>query len=281
MNIHRHLDELPMSSTPADLPQLPTARALWAQVRADHGLSADGSVPLLSAPDSNAKITKNEVPTYSLSLAPAVTSGHNVCNRSTPQCREACVMWTAGRGQMASVRNARRAKTHFLARYAYSFLALLEDELCKIERRWLNHADGDEVGWAVRLNVASDIRWERFPWLFDHQGMVAYDYTKWGCHERPNLPDNYRLTYSHNERWSDRDVANHIDDGDNVAMVFDCPKHQLPAVWEGPNATYDVIDGDLSDYRYGDPKGVIVGLAAKGAATKLETGGFVTAVTIN
>jgi hypothetical protein len=45
-------------------------------------------------------------------------------------------------------------------------------------------------------------------------------------------------------------------------MVFDVPKHALPATHLGIR----VIDGDLSDYRYGDPQGVIVGLAAKGAA---------------
>jgi hypothetical protein len=47
-----------------------------------------------------------------------------------------------------------------------------------------------------------------------------------------------------------------------VAMVFDVPKHALPATYLG----IPVIDGDLTDYRYGDPSGVIVGLAAKGAA---------------
>ncbi|MET0996031.1 MAG: hypothetical protein ABWY20_18980, partial [Mycobacterium sp.] len=69
-------------------------------------------------------------------------------------------------------------------------------------------------------------------------------------------------TYSHSERWTDTRVLMAIDAGMNVAMVFDVPKHALPATHLGVR----VIDGDLTDYRYGDPSPVIVGLAAKGAA---------------
>ena len=41
-----------------------------------------------------------------------------------------------------------------------------------------------------------------------------------------------------------------------------------------------MIDGDETDWRYDDPHGVIVGLAAKGDARKMDTGGFITAVSI-
>lgn len=269
------LNELPLPTHPdygmRPLPATAYARAKWAEVRADHGLSGDGSVPLLGAPDSNQKIDKNEVPTYSLTLAPARTSGHNVCERSTPQCRKACVMWTAGRGVFASVRKARQAKTDFLATHPYLFLRLLHDE---IRQACVRHADGQV---AFRLNTASDIRWERFPWLFEFENAEFYDYTKWHDDDRFPLPVNYRLTYSHNEQWLDGDVKDYTMAGHNVAMVFDVPKHQLPKTWQGRT----VIDGDVDDYRYGDPQGVIVGLAAKGAAKQLEAGGFVSHVTIN
>jgi hypothetical protein len=86
-------------------------------------------------------------------------------------------------------------------------------------------------------------------------------------------PDNYRITFSHSERWDDQRVLDTIATGSNVAMVFDVPKHQLPATHLGVR----VIDGDKTDYRYGDEQGVIVGLAAKGAAKGTGAdGAFVT-----
>jgi hypothetical protein len=57
--------------------------------------------------------------------------------------------------------------------------------------------------------------------------------------------------------------------GVNVAVVF--PSADFPATWQG----YQVIDGDVNDLRFRDPRGVIVGLKAKGDARKLAVGGFV------
>jgi hypothetical protein len=49
--------------------------------------------------------------------------------------------------------------------------------------------------------------------------------------------------------------------GGNVAMVFNTKrKVDLPTHFEG----FRVIDGDLSDFRWADPQGCIVGLRAKG-----------------
>ena len=259
--------------TPVDLPMISEAKLYWLMIREQHGLK--NVVPLLTL-EGNAKLAKNPVPTYALTLSPAVTAGHNVCERSTPECRKACVMWTAGRGTFPNVRTARQARTKFLADYPLHFLRLLLWDLERAERQ----AGRSRHDFGVRLNVASDIRWERFPFLFDHVGMTAYDYTKWADYERPidiQRVNNYRLTYSHNERWPDLRVSSYLDAGLNVAMVFDVPKHQLPNEWNG----WPVIDGDIHDYRYADPIGVIVGLAAKGAAKQLDAGGFVQHVQIH
>jgi hypothetical protein len=122
--------------------------------------------------------------------------------------------------------------------------------------------------------VGSDIRWEIWcPWLFHFRGLRAYDYTKWDWGER--LPvSNYALTFSFSEKWSVRKAHRYVDAGHNVAVVFDCPKHELPPMWYG----MPVIDGDETDWRYDDPVGVIVGLAAKGTARSLDVGGFVQSV---
>ena len=55
--------------------------------------------------------------------------------------------------------------------------------------------------------------------------------------------------------------------GCNVAVVFG---KGLPATWQG----FEVINGDESDLRFLDKRGVVVGLKAKGAAKK-DTSGFV------
>jgi hypothetical protein len=52
-----------------------------------------------------------------------------------------------------------------------------------------------------------------------------------------------------------------------VAVVF---ANGLPPIWKG----FPVIDGDVSDLRFLDPRGTVVGLKAKGAARK-DTSGFV------
>jgi len=102
----------------------------------------------------------------------------------------------------------------------------------------------------------------------------AYEYRRGAVGAPPDQPRNYRLTWSHSERMSDDTRINLLMAGRNVAMVFDCHKHELPAEYDD----WPVIDGDVDDCRYWDPSGVIVGLAAKGAAKKLDAGGFVTAV---
>jgi hypothetical protein len=53
----------------------------------------------------------------------------------------------------------------------------------------------------------------------------------------------------------------------NIAVVFSGP---LPKIWRGRK----VIDGDTTDLRFLDPRGIIVGLKAKGRA-KSENSGFV------
>jgi hypothetical protein len=261
MNLNRHLESLGLSKS--DLPSLPDARAAWAAIRVRHGFAPNGENVNLLAEGANVKIAKNEVRTWTLTLIPSDLSGaYNTCTWATRACRAACVMWTAGR-QYFSVRQGRLVRTAFLAENPGAFLAILTDEVRRREAKG--------VPFGLRLNVASDLRWENIaPWLFDGANVRAYDYTK--APERPNVPANYRITFSHSERWTDDRILATVATGANVAMVFDRPKHDLPRTHLGIR----VIDGDKSDYRYGDPQGVIVGLAAKGAAKGTgETGGFV------
>lgn len=64
-----------------------------------------------------------------------------------------------------------------------------------------------------------------------------------------------------------------LNHGIRVAVVFDTKKGQpLPKLWEG----IPVIDGNLYDTRFLDPKDVVVGLRAKGKAIR-SVSGFVQA----
>jgi len=255
-NLNRYLEGLGLRK--ADLPTLAVARALWAAIRVEYGFAPGGENVNLLAEGANVKIRKNKVRTWTLTLVPADLSlKWNVCTWATQQCRQACVMWTAGR-QYDSVRRGRLVRTAFLAQHPAAFLAILTAEVDRRERK------GQTFG--LRLNVASDLRWENIaPWLFEGEHVRAYDYTKAPSR---TTPANYRITYSHSERWDDARVLATVAAGNNVAMVFDAPKHHLPATYLG----LPVIDGDLTDYRYADPSGVIVGLAAKGAAKNMTAG---------
>jgi hypothetical protein len=115
---------------------------------------------------------------------------------------------------------------------------------------------------AVRLNGTSDIQWENFGIIQDNPDIQFYDYQKIPSALRKNLPPNYHLTYSYtgqeiskkfSEQWAERGV--------NTAVVF---RGGMPKEFLGR----PVINGDESDARFLDPKGVIVGLHAKGAALK-------------
>lgn len=257
-NLNRQLENLNLGR--CNFPSLDEARSLWAGARVAYGFVPNGgATTLLSPPDANTKIGKNEVPTWGLSLTPANHSGDwSVCSWSTPQCRKACVLWTGGRSVTQTVRQAHLVRTAFLAVHPGAFLALLTDEVQKMESRG--------VPFGLRLNVASDLRYENFaPWLFEGTNVRAYDYSK---SPRRITTDKYRITYSHSERWTDQDIHDRISNGENVAVVFAVAKHNLPATHLG----IPVIDGDLSDFRWNDPRGVIVGLAAKGAAKTMPSG---------
>jgi hypothetical protein len=97
-----------------------------------------------------------------------------------------------------------------------------------------------------------------------------YDYTKVIKRAYQDLPDNYHITLSYSEadmKYADEVVMAVVNTGVNMAVVF---RDKLPDTFRGLR----VIDGDKDDLRFLDPKGVVVGLLAKGRAKK-DTSGFV------
>ena len=224
---------------------------------------------LLSVNSDNktTKGLKYGVLTGILYLAPNKISGFNVCPHASLGCIDSCLN-TAGRGKFSNVQLARIRKTKLYVENRANFLeSLAEDiELLEFQAKRL------KLKPAVRLNGTSDINYmneyvkegktmfELFP------NVQFYDYTK--DKKRISLFSNYHLTYSRSEKDSVEQIKIIVLRGINVAIVFKIK--DLPKIWEGIR----VVSGELSDIRFRDDLGVIVGLIAKGRAKK-DLSGFV------
>jgi len=214
---------------------------------------------------SQTKMAKGEKFGYKtaiLHLAPFTLSGKNVCPKASKECVAACLN-TSGRGQMGSVQKARLNKTNLFWTNKNAFLWQLSTEIEQLKKR----AASQGFKFAVRLNGTSDLAWHRMKvegggTLHElHPDVQFYEYTKvlnYLDHDYKNL----NVTFSDSGR-NDSDINAAIRSGHNVAVVF---KDKLPKRWKGRR----VINGDLHDLRFKDPRGVIVGLVAKGQGRNIN-----------
>jgi hypothetical protein len=148
-----------------------------------------------------------------------------------------------------------------------------------------------------RLNGTSDLSFEKYGVVRNGQlfrnifaafpDVQFYDYTKILGRKVKDIT-NYHLTFSAAD-GNDTDVLRAIAEGLNVATVFGIKKTEaMPETYNG----LPVFNGDDSDLRFLDPKGVVDGLYAKGKAkgiivglyakgkAKKDTSGFVKYPTI-
>jgi hypothetical protein len=227
--------------------------------------------------------------TYILHLAPGSLSGHNTCPKATAGCLSACLN-TAGRGGMFkkgentnNIQKARIRKTQLFYNNRDEFMSLLvKDILLAIKQ-----SEKKGLIPVFRLNGTSDISFEKYPVkmggivynnIFEaFPNIQFYDYTKILGRKVKNIP-NYHLTFSAAD-GNDNDVLSAYDQGYNIAMVFALKKTEAMPEYQivsnnGRSVVMPVFNGDESDLRFLDPKGVVVGLYAKGKAKK-DTTGFV------
>lgn len=226
-------------------------------------------MPKLLNIDQNAKTVKGQAKGYLtgiLYLAPAKLSGFEVCPGRSAGCTASCLN-TAGRGAFTSTQKARIRKTkeYFVDKQA--FVTKLNKEIYALKKKAMKMG----LEPCVRLNGTSDLSWEENV-VPQNPDVQHYDYTK--RYDRMleylagKLPKNYHVTFSLSESNLPK-ALEVLGRGGNVAVVFDTKKGQaLPLVWNG----FPVVDGDLSDLRFLDPKGVVVGLRAKGRAKKAKLG---------
>jgi hypothetical protein len=217
--------------------------------------------------DTNAKTKKGQAKgflTGILYLAPADLSGRNFCPHASVGCKAAC-LFSAGRGAFDSVKNARLKKSHYFLRDREAFLRDLRADIAALVKK------AKKAGMlpCVRLNGTSDLPFHKFGIMEEFAEVPFYDYT-------PNfsrmqefldgkLPANYSLTFSRKEN-NQSECESVLERGGNVAAVFS----SIPESY----ASRPTFDGDQSDLRFLDPKGVVVALKAKGKAKK-DTSGFV------
>jgi hypothetical protein len=217
----------------------------------------------------NPKLLKGEKKGYMsfvLHLAPANLSGKETCPKRTAGCTAACLN-TAGRGGMFKkgettnvIQQARIRKTKMFFENREEFMSQLEADI----RLGIKQAEKKGMIPCFRLNGTSDLSWEKYDIIEKFPEVQFYDYTKINNRKVSHLK-NYHLTFSKAD-GNDMDVRIAASNGMNIAAVF----HKVPETYIGR----PVINGDETDLRFLDPKGVIVGLKAKGKAKK-DTTGFV------
>lgn len=215
---------------------------------------------------ANTKTMKGEkygYKTYIMHLAPSLISGFQTCPKASAGCAAACLN-KAGMGKFSNVQLARINRTKMFFQDRVTFMNQLVKEIKSAKKK----ADKEGLKLLVRPNGTSDIAWEKIR-VGDYRNIFEmfpdvqfYDYTAIAGR---TVPDNYHLTFSRKES-NDRDVSAAIRNGLNVAVVFD----KLPATYLG----LPVVSGDDTDIRVNDPRGVVVGLKAKGPA-KRDLSGFV------
>jgi len=246
----------------------------------NNGIEIEKGIVMKLLTVGNTKTIKGEkfgYQTYILHLAPETLSGYNTCPKATAGCKAACLN-TAGRGGMFKrgettnvIQQARIRKTKMFFENRREFLNQLTVEILKAKTA----AAKKGMVAVFRLNGTSDISWEKYEVangknIFQmFPDVQFYDYTKILGRKATKIP-NYHLTFSAAD-GNDADVAKAIEQGYNIATVFGIKKTlPMPKTYNG----LPVFNGDESDLRFLDPKGVVVGLYAKGKAKK-DTSGFV------
>jgi hypothetical protein len=206
--------------------------------------------------------------TYALYLAPAKTSGYEVCPGRTAECTKHCLNESGMNTMIQDVRgehinDSRITKTRLFFEHREFFMRwfVFEIKAAQLKASKLSYA------FSVRLNNTSDI--SPIDFILDGKNILEmfpeiqfYEYTKVADRvELMKLYKNYDVTYSYtgyNLTECQKMLLNKI----RVAVVF----KMVPENFWG----YKVIDGDKYDMRYKDDA-VIIGLKYKKVRNKLSS----------
>jgi hypothetical protein len=159
-----------------------------------------------------------------------------------------------------TIQRARIRKTKYFFEARDYFMQDLYEDIQKA----IKFAAKQGLTPVFRLNGTSDLSWEKYTihdkTIFELFPTVQfYDYTKVLGRKVKHIP-NYHLTFSKAD-GNDADVAEALLQGMSVVAVYD----EIPQ---------GVPSADETDLRFLDPKGIMLGLKAKGRAKK-DYSGFV------
>lgn len=218
---------------------------------------------------SDAKTVKGESKGY-LTAVLYMRPGGTVCPAAEAAgCLEPCLS-TSGRLAFTPAQRAQIERRRLFEHAGFTFLDRMTKEIQAFRRK----AERKGLIPALRLNGTSDVPWEswcngRLMAIARDNGVVCYDYTKRiaRAHAQP-----YDLTMSWSGGFPPRIRARILqgcrDGRYRLAVVFRVRRGDaLPTVWEG----IPVVDGDQHDLRFLEPRGVVVGLRAKGRAIRSDS----------
>jgi hypothetical protein len=206
--------------------------------------------------------------TYSLYLAPAKSSGYEVCPGRTSECTKLCLnesgmntMVRNDKGDM--INDSRITKTRLFFEHREFFMKWLVYEIKAAQRKAIRMT----YQFSVRINNTSDI--SPLDFILDGKNILEifpeiqfYEYTK--VPARIQLMEtykNYDVTFSYNG-YNLTECQKMLLNKIRVAVVFKI----IPENFWG----YPVIDGDLNDLRYHN-EAVVIGLKYKRVRNKLTS----------
>ena len=227
-------------------------------------------------------------------LASTPTRRVNMCPKASAGCIKGCLN-TSGNGSFSNVQQARIRKTWLWLDDPQKFLELAAADLARCAKRAAKEGmelhvrpDGTTDAWttwlALRWAELTELvharlkgdKWRKARAVFAR--CKVYTYTKRDPSQFQGLHKDVHVTFSWSERPDAPSTARAwMARGANVAVVFR-NRHTLEHYMSTGFLDRPVIDGDESDNRADDPRGVIVGLVAKGRARK-DTTGFVVDMT--
>ena len=218
---------------------------------------------------SNTKISKSEksrvgnesIRILSLSMMP----DDIICPaRNLAECADDCLR-SSGRGIMQNVIDGRQARTDFWHADQDKFLAMLKNEL----HNFIKLCARQNVVPVTRLNVLSDIPWEKhLDFADEFRALFSYDYTK-RANRLGKTPSNYRLMFSYSK-------ADGFQNQVKIALQHDVPitavfRNGLPQTF----LNMPVYDGDVSDIENLYQTNKIIGLRVKGHEAKKSNSPFI------
>ena len=211
---------------------------------------------LLDTNASNTKVKKTEKKTDNVRLASlSLMPDEIICPWCVKAgCKNLCLQ-ESGRGRFDNVAQGRQRKTDYWHDDRVGFLDQLKREL----RNFETLCTRTDVRPVVRLNVLSDIQWERHDIPQEFPAIKFYDYTKL-AQRLDKTPSNYRLMFSYSgTKAYQPQVKRALKTDAPISVVFT----ELPM---DPNYRFlgrPVIDGDQSDLINLNAGPVIIGLKYK------------------